>query len=365
MGGRPLGPGLLTAAALSLLGLLALHPALREPSVWRLGQHSVEGDGSGAELALEPLRPVAEADTTGQPSAIHPPSTTLPSAPLPRMADGRHYPLVPADAAVTARLLAAVEEALRDGATPAAALPRLGHQQQVIYRMLAEQPQRAARVQALLPAAWRPVAAHHLAARRAFLAMHRGSLPLQQLPAWRIIAPAPASELLTHYRKAAAATGIDWEVLAAINLVETGMGRIDGVSVANAQGPMQFLPSTWAEPGIGRGGDIRDPHDAIQAAARYLVRRGGLRDIRRGLWGYNNSHHYGEAVLHYAALLRADPRAYTGLYHWEIHVRSSAGDLWLPVGYHQGQRIPVSRYLEQVPASAPPPPGVSSSNRQA
>jgi hypothetical protein len=30
------------------------------------------------------------------------------------------------------------------------------------------------------------------------------------------------------------------------------MGRIDGVSVANAQGPMQFLPSTWAEAGIGR-----------------------------------------------------------------------------------------------------------------
>jgi len=73
-------------------------------------------------------------------------------------------------------------------------------------------------------------------------------------------------------------------VLAAVNLVETGMGRIDGVSIANAQGPMQFLPSTWAEPGIGKG-NIRNPHDAIQAAARYLVRRGGLRDIRRGLWG--------------------------------------------------------------------------------
>ena len=63
------------------------------------------------------------------------------------------------------------------------------------------------------------------------------------------------------YRKAEAATGIPWEVLAAVNLVETGMGRIDGISVANAQGPMQFLPSTRAERGIGKG-DIRDPHDA-------------------------------------------------------------------------------------------------------
>ena len=142
---------------------------------------------------------------------------------------------------------------------------------------------------------------HHIAARREFLAMHRGPAS-SQLPAWRIQAPAPAEELLKAYRSASIATGIDWEVLAAVNLVETGMGRIDGVSVANAQGPMQFLPTTWTEPGIGQGGDIRDPWDSIHAAARYLVRRGGLDDIRQGLWGYND--HYGETVLHYAALLR-------------------------------------------------------------
>jgi hypothetical protein len=116
---------------------------------------------------------------------------------------------------------------------------------------------------------------------------------------------------------------------------------------------MQFLPSTWNQPGVGRG-DIRDPHDAIQAAARYLVRRGGLQDIRKGLWGYNNSDYYGRAVLLYASLLRDDPRAYTGLYHWEIHVNTEAGDLWLPVGYAQNAPIPVSSYLLQVPASAPP-----------
>ena len=321
------------------------------------------GGVQGLGLGLNPLAP---ASGSGKPGGQEVPAgPELPSHPaLPRQADGRHYPLVPADPATTAKLLAAVETALRDPATPAEQLPRLGHQQQVIYRVLSRQPQQAARVQALLPVRWQRVAQLHLAARREFLAMHRGHPGLSRLPAWRIIPPAPAEELLAHYRKAAAATGIAWEVLAAINLVETGMGRIDGVSVANAQGPMQFLPSTWAQAGVGAG-SIRDPHDAIQAAARYLVRRGGLADIRRGLWGYNNSHHYGRAVLHYAALLQDDPRSYTGLYHWEIHVRSSAGDLWLPVGYHQGQRIPVSRYLEQVPASAPPPAGASSSNRQA
>jgi membrane-bound lytic murein transglycosylase B len=107
---------------------------------------------------------------------------------------------------------------------------------------------------------------------------------------------------------------------------------------------MQFLPSTWAEPGIGSGGDIRNPRDAIPAAARYLVRRGGLRDIRRGLWGYNNSDHYGTAVLEYAALLRDDPAAYRGLYHWEVHVMTSAGDVWLPVGYNQPTPIPAKAY---------------------
>ncbi|MEB3321782.1 MAG: hypothetical protein VKI81_03055, partial [Synechococcaceae cyanobacterium] len=60
------------------------------------------------------------------------------------------------------------------------------------------------------------------------------------------------------------------------------------------------------------------------------------------------------AVLHYAALLKDDPRAYTGLHHWEIHFASAAGDLWLPVGYHQERPLPVASWLELHPASAPP-----------
>jgi hypothetical protein len=117
---------------------------------------------------------------------------------------------------------------------------------------------------------------------------------------------------------------------------------------------MQFLPSTWAEPGIGNGGDIRDPRTAIQAAARYLVRRGGLRDIRQGLWGYNNSDLYGSGVLAYAELLRRDPAAFRGLYHWEVHYASASGDIWLPVGYVQARPVKVSSWLQANPASAPP-----------
>ena len=264
----------------------------------------------------------------------------------------RRYPAVPADPIATATLLAEVETALRDPTTPPQQLPDLGHQQQVIYRVLSADVPRSQQVLAALPQRWRSVAERHLAARREFLRMSRGRRP-SMLPAWRIIEPEPAEQLIAHYKKAEAATGIDWEVLAAVNLVETGMGRIDGVSVANAQGPMQFLPTTWAEAGIGKG-DIRNPHDAIQAAARYLVRRGGLQDIRRGLWGYNNSDYYGKAVMLYASLIKEDPSAYTGLYHWEIHFNADAGDLWLPVGYIQRTPISVQEYLRRNPSSKAP-----------
>jgi len=299
----------------------------------------------GLRESLDPVEPVAMAP--GLPD--------LPSDPaLPRTASGRHYPLLPRDTPALSALLVDIETAIRVPGTAEVQMPRLAHQQQVIYRVLSRHPNRASQVRQALPAHWRWVFDQHIAARREFLAMHRGPASAR-LPAWRIQAPAPAEQLLTAYRSASAQTGIPWEVLAAVNLVETGMGRIDGVSVANAQGPMQFLPSTWAEPGIGRGGDIRNPSDAIHAAARYLVRRGGLQDIRRGLWGYNNSDHYGEAVLRYAALLKADPATYRSLYHWEVHFASSAGDLWLPVGYAQAQPIAVERYLRRQPASSPPP----------
>lgn len=271
---------------------------------------------------------------------------------LPRSGDGRHYPLLPSTVSALAALLASLEEALRAPATPTADLPRLGHQQQVIYRVLAHRRSLADQVRAALPERWQPVFDHQVTARRAFLAMHRGQRS-RTLPSWRIIAPEPADHLLRYYREAAAATGIPWEVLAAVNLVETGMGRVDGISVAGARGPMQFLPSTWAEPGIGKG-DIRNPRDAIHAAAHYLVRRGGPSNLRQALWGYNNSDLYGKAVLHYAALMRDDPAAFRGFYHWEVHFASAAGDLWLPVGYTQVQPINVTAYLKQHPVSAPP-----------
>src|SRR5204863_138278 len=96
--------------------------------------------------------------------------------------------------------------------------------------------------------------------------------PQPNLPNWHIVAPRPASELLSYYKEAQASYGVPWQYLAAIHLVETRMSRIHGNSSANAQGPMQFLPATWAR--YGNGGDIQSDHDSILAAARLLVANG-------------------------------------------------------------------------------------------
>jgi hypothetical protein len=61
---------------------------------------------------------------------------------------------------------------------------------------------------------------------------------------------------------------VRWFYLAAINFVETDFGRVAGPSSAGAQGPMQFLPATWA---IYGHGDIHRASDAIVAAARFLA----------------------------------------------------------------------------------------------
>jgi len=321
-----------------------LHAGLRGLAVAWLGLQMGQGlawSGSLAEAAPPASKTTLLTNATGNANAN-------------AIGIGRQYPTLPQQPQEIASLLSQVEAALRAPTTPAPLLPNLGHQQQVIYRVLARRKPLAKAVLELLPARWQRVAQRQLEARRQFLAMQAGRARPSLLPAWRVQAPAPATELLAYYHQAAASTGIAWEVLAAINLVESAMGRIDGVSVANAHGPMQFLPSTWAEAGIGRG-DIRNPRDAIPAAARYLVRRGGLKDIRKALWGYNNSDYYGRAVLIYAALLREDPAAYRGFYNWEVHLATSAGDVWLPVGYNQPQPISVTSYLRRMPSSAPPP----------
>ena len=100
--------------------------------------------------------------------------------------------------------------------------------------------------------------------------------------------------------------GIPWQVLGAINKVETNFGSNLGPSSAGAVGWMQFMPSTWARWGIDANGDgVADPDnptDAIFSAARYLVGCGGQFDIAKAVYCYNHSQSYVSDVLRLAAL---------------------------------------------------------------
>jgi len=133
----------------------------------------------------------------------------------------------------------------------------------------------------------------------------------------------PADVLLGHYRKAQRRFGIRPRILASINLIESGFNRIRNNSSAGAQGPMQFIPSTWRA--YGMGGNIRDPHDAIQGAANYLRASGAPRRMRRALYAYNHSTLYVEAVLRYARAMARDPHFFYVVHSWHVLVRRGAG----------------------------------------
>jgi membrane-bound lytic murein transglycosylase B len=134
---------------------------------------------------------------------------------------------------------------------------------------------------------------------------------------------APAGTLLRYYREAQRRFGVAWPVLAAVNFVESAFGRMRNSSTAGAQGPMQFIPSTWAA--YGMGGDIRDPHDAVLGAANYLHANGAPRDYRRALYRYNPSGLYVDAVLTYANRIRSDPANFFAYYAWQVFVRTPSG----------------------------------------
>ena len=113
-------------------------------------------------------------------------------------------------------------------------------------------------------------------------------------------------ELQALWVRAGDAYAIPWQVLAAINKIESNFGRNMGPSSAGAVGWMQFIPDTWQRWGMDASGDgIADPwnpDDAVFAAARYLAAAGGREDVPRAIFAYNHAQWYVDDVLELAAL---------------------------------------------------------------
>src|SRR5215510_2638308 len=133
----------------------------------------------------------------------------------------------------------------------------------------------------------------------------------------------PPANLLRYYREAERRFGVRWNLLAAVNFVESAFNKLRNNSAAGAQGPMQFIPATWRA--YGMGGDVHDPHDAILGAANYLRANGAPTDNRRALFHYNQSALYVDAVLRYAREIRKDRRAFYAYYARQVFVRTPSG----------------------------------------
>jgi murein DD-endopeptidase MepM/ murein hydrolase activator NlpD len=133
--------------------------------------------------------------------------------------------------------------------------------------------------------------------------------PLSRPPARPEVRSYP--QLVTLWKQAGNGYGVPWQVLGAINKIESGYGENMGPSSAGAVGWMQFMPSTWMRWGMDADGDGLanpwDPEDAVFAAARYLAAAGAHEDIERAVFAYNHAQWYVDDVLELAATLGDEP----------------------------------------------------------
>jgi membrane-bound lytic murein transglycosylase B len=138
----------------------------------------------------------------------------------------------------------------------------------------------------------------------------------------RVCRARPAAQLREYYAEAQRRYRVSWQLLAAVNFVESDFGRLCNRSTAGAQGPMQFMPSTWRT--YGRG-DVHDAHDAILGAARFLVAAGVHRSEAHALYRYNPSWAYVDAVERFDGRIRRDAGAFLGYYARQLFVRTPSG----------------------------------------
>jgi Transglycosylase SLT domain/Peptidase family M23 len=170
--------------------------------------------------------------------------------------------------------------------------------------------------------------------------------------------------LLPIYQAAGTQYGVPWQILAAINEIESDYGRNVSVSTAGALGWMQFLPSTWKQYGVDANNDgVKDPYnpvDAIFSAARYLRAAGATdtfvantakqpgtiqaergaaqqasrvdQNVRKAIFAYNHAGWYVDSVLLRAQLIGGLPDGLVGALsgltqgHFPVAARATYAD---------------------------------------
>ena len=241
----------------------------------------------------------------------------VPDAPLPR------DPAAVAIALARTRsdLQAAIGRWTPKSAVPPREVVLYALYEQRIYRLLARDKKLARVTLSSLAPRLRAATRDLLVAHRE---LYRLTPPLPSHTSIKVGRAAPAATLLAYYREAGEQFHVPWDVLASVNFVESKFGKLRNASAAGAQGPMQFMPATWREYGLG--GNVHDAHDAILGAANYLHASGAPRNVRRALHAYNPSPVYVDAVLRYARRLRADRTTFFELYNWQVFVKTARGD---------------------------------------
>jgi membrane-bound lytic murein transglycosylase B len=249
-------------------------------------------------------------------------TATLGAAPGPR-APIPHDPADLAQAFVSTKrdLVAAIDDWVAAGATtrppPDVTLNALYEQR--IELVLARRPRLAGAALPRLPSALAAEMKTNIAAKRELWRL----TPKTHRRRFRTGPALPAAMLLRYYRAAQRRFGVHWSILAAVNFVESAFNKLRNNSAAGAQGPMQFMPSTWRAYGLG--GNVHAPRDAIMGAANYLHANGAPKHNARALFRYNPSPLYVDAVLRYAKRIRGDRRAFYDYYAWQVYVATPRG----------------------------------------
>jgi hypothetical protein len=172
--------------------------------------------------------------------------------------------------------------------------------------------------------------------------------------------------LLPIYKAAAVQYGVPWQILAAVNEIETNYGADQSVSSAGAVGWMQFMPSTWLQYGVDAlnagYADPYSPVDAIFAAARYLRAAGAATDLHGAILAYNHSEEYVSSVLLRAKLISTYPKAViaalTGLVDGRLPVTGKQL-AWSPAAAVKLPSSSATANAAAVPSHTPSPPASS------